>query len=77
VSHALELRITPLEVNDLIFEFVFRECLGQDGSGEQGFEILIQDFFFHVERECPRSLPRKSACLRHPAVSRQVRIYFA
>jgi hypothetical protein len=29
-----------LEVNDLIFEFVFPECLRQDGSGEKGFETF-------------------------------------
>jgi hypothetical protein len=33
-----EFWIKLLEVNDLIFEFVFPECLGQDGSGEKGFE---------------------------------------
>jgi hypothetical protein len=36
--------IKCLEVNDLIFEFVFPERLGQDGSGEKGFAALEQDF---------------------------------
>jgi len=35
-----ELSIKCLEVNDLNFEFVFLEHLGQDGSGEKGFESL-------------------------------------
>jgi len=29
-----------MKANDSIFEFVFRECLRQDGSGEKGFETL-------------------------------------
>jgi hypothetical protein len=37
---SLELSIKRLEVNDLNFEFVFLEHLGQDGSGEKGFELL-------------------------------------
>jgi hypothetical protein len=48
-----------MEANDSIFEFVFRERIRQDGSGEKGFETLIQDFVFHVERECP-GLSRRS-----------------
>jgi len=35
-----ELWIKRLEGNDLIFEFVFPEHLGHDGSGEKGFEIF-------------------------------------
>jgi hypothetical protein len=48
-----------MKANDLIFEFVFPAFLRQDGSGEKGFEVLNQNFFFHVERECPRSFPQK------------------
>jgi hypothetical protein len=48
-----------MEVNDSIFEFVFPDCLRQDGSGEKGFEALDQNFVFHVERERPRSFPQK------------------
>jgi hypothetical protein len=75
-THAPESRIKGLEVNDLIFEFVFRGPLGQDGSGEKGIELLTQDFIFHVERESPRSFPQKTVRFRHPAVSRQITIYF-
>ena len=48
-----------LEVNDLNFELAFPERVGQDESGEKGFEILDLEFVFHVERECPRSFPQK------------------
>jgi hypothetical protein len=56
---ALELRIKRLEVYDLNFELVFPECIGQDESGEIGFETLDQNFVFHVERESPRPSPQK------------------
>jgi hypothetical protein len=51
--------IKRLEVNDLKIEFVFPVSKRQDGSGEKGFATLDLDFFFHVERECPRSFPQK------------------
>jgi hypothetical protein len=35
-----EFWIKHLEVNDLIFEFVFPECLRQDRSGEKGFGTI-------------------------------------
>jgi hypothetical protein len=71
-----ELQIKCLEVNDLNFELAFPERVGQDESGEKGFEILDLEFVFHVERECPRSFPQKSVCFRHRAVSWQVTIFF-
>jgi hypothetical protein len=58
-----ESSITHLEVNDLNFEFVFPEYLGQDGSGEKGFQGVNREversFFLPCGRECP-SLSRLS-----------------
>jgi hypothetical protein len=48
-----------LEGTDLNFELAFLECIGQDESGEKGFEAFDQNFVFHVERESPQSFPRK------------------
>jgi hypothetical protein len=76
VADPPELPINALEGDDLIFEFVFRGSLMQDESGEKGIGLLTPDFVFHVERESPRSFPQKSVRFRHPAVSRQVTIYF-
>jgi hypothetical protein len=76
---AFDFKIKELKANDLIFEFVFRECIRQHGSGEKGFEAFErsdQEFVFHVERERPRSFPQKWFCFRHRAVSWQVTIYF-
>jgi hypothetical protein len=39
-AFAREFWIKHLEVNDLIFEFVFPEYLRQDGSGEKGFGTI-------------------------------------
>jgi hypothetical protein len=54
-----ELGIKPLEVNDSIFEFVFPKYLGEDGSGEKGFETLDQNFYF----PCRKGTPRHSRCI--------------
>ena len=56
VSEALrpESRIKRLEVNDLIFEFVFPEHPGQDGSGEKGFETVDQNFYLPSRKGTPR-----------------------
>jgi len=51
----LDFWIKQMEANDLNFEFVFPECLRQDGSGEKGFEAVDRNLVFHVERECPLS----------------------
>jgi hypothetical protein len=57
-----ELGIKRLEANDSIFEFVFPKQLGEDGSGEKGFETLDQDF----------CLPRRKGTPRHSRGSKSV-----
>jgi hypothetical protein len=47
---APELWIRCLEVHDSIFEFVFPERLGHDGSGEKGFETLDQRFLSSMSK---------------------------
>jgi hypothetical protein len=54
VASALESGIKPLEANDSIFEFVFPLQLGEDGSGEKGFETLDQNFYFPCRKGTPR-----------------------
>jgi hypothetical protein len=48
-----------MEVNDLIFEFVFPEHMGEDGSGEKGFETLDQDSCLPCRKGIP-GLSRRS-----------------
>ena len=73
---AFDFRIQPMEANDSIFEFALPGPLRQDGSGGKDRETLHENFFFHVERECPQSFPQKQLRVRRRAVSRQVPIYF-